>query len=172
MSVSPAILLKAALLQLGLVTDLSPPSAPGVWPCYVGSMPDDPHSIVSLFDMGGTTDGRIQNTGQVVTHPGIHIQIRAQDYLLGYNKAVSIRDALDQIFRLQVVVATVTYQIDSVTRTSDVLCMGQEREKRREMFALSATATVPIGSIPGKFTIDGGSPSTIFLGNPTDGGTP
>lgn len=148
MTVSPALLLKAVFLQLGVVTELSPPTVASAWPCYVGLLPDDPHSAIAIFDMGGAMDGRNQKTGEMFTHPGVHVQVRSQDYTLGYAQSCVLRDAMDSVKLAQVTVQSVEYQVDAVTRTSDVISMGQEREKRRSMFSIGAIVTIASTFVP------------------------
>lgn len=146
MTASPSQMLKVFLVQFGLVSDVNPPSASGDWPCYVGNLPDMPHSAVAIFDIGGTTDGRNHRTGAMVTHPGISVMVRSQSYDAGFSKAAEIAAALDTIARTIVSVGSIAYRIDAVTRAGDVVSMGQEQEKRREMFSINGIVTASLAS--------------------------
>jgi hypothetical protein len=116
------------------------------WPIYRSRMPEAVEikdNAIAVVDTGGTTDGRLHQTGETVEHPGIQISVRAKNEQVGFLKATSLAAALDNIRRVIIDIDGVEYKIQSANRTSPVLSLGQEVEKtRRWMFSLNAILTI------------------------------
>jgi hypothetical protein len=144
---SPAFILAALLRSKGVVVL---PGSTGMWPCYIGSMPDGdnvPDECVSIRDMPGIKEGRDMASGLVLERFGVQIKVRATstDYNGGWQQLDAIMLALDKVVSQSVQTDTSHfYTIPAITRGSP-LPMGQEpiteSTKRRWFFALNATFT-------------------------------
>ncbi len=144
---SPAQIIRDLLVDLGLGVL---PSDGGSWPIFITSIPDSPDSIVTIIDTLGTSDGRIQPTGEAAEHPGIHIEVRASNYQTGWEKANAIRVALSEtILRNSVTIednigtGTTAYTVYAVTRIGGIIPLGKELPtSKRELFAINATVAL------------------------------
>jgi len=112
------------------------------WPIYYGSMPTEPDNVLTVYDTFPKMDGRIQATGEVVTHPGVMIRIRNTKYNPGWKKGDDIALAFDNIRNENVVLEGRTYRIASISRSAGVIPLGQEQGKTRMVFTLNCTITV------------------------------
>lgn len=57
---------------------------------FIDHFPDSPDSVVSVSGNGiAREDGRIM-TGEVISHPGVQIRVRALENTVAYNKAMSL----------------------------------------------------------------------------------
>ena len=88
LSTSPAFIISSYLIDEAALMTL--PSADGVWPLYVSSMPDMKKDCGAIYDTAGVGDGRLM-IGNVVEHQGIQIKVRSVDYQDGWEKINEIR---------------------------------------------------------------------------------
>ena len=120
---APAVLLRDSLISAGLGVL---PSAGGSWPVYVSNLPDDPRQALCVYDTTSATDGRYQTTGEVVTHPGFQIRIRAASYADGWAKAAAVCNHLDSVQNESVS----GYTLLAVTRQGEPLSLGVEPDSQ------------------------------------------
>lgn len=145
MSVSPARVVRAYLIQVGLV---SHPDDNLAWPAYAGTMPDNKDVCVQLKNMGGFMEGSLLKTGFGIAKPGVELIIRAKDQVTSYDKAVAIWNALGAALRETVEIGGDVYGIQSFVRTSIPVDMGEEVGKRRWSFSIRGRLTMDTGGLP------------------------
>ncbi len=144
LGISPARIL-AQYIRDELAT-MTNPTDNDVWPLYVGSLSDSKNvktEAGALYDPAGVIDGKLMN-GEVIQHPGIQLRIRSQSYQTGWSKAESVALDLDEVYRDTVVVNGNTYLIQNISRTSQVIALGQEMKtsKRRYIFTVNFLMTL------------------------------
>lgn len=86
-----SIVAKDLLEAAGLVGFGPQGVSAGVWPCFIGSEPDEPDSIVTIYDAAGPQP---PNPKFLLEYPGLLLQTRSMDYAQGYQMAVKCRDVL------------------------------------------------------------------------------
>lgn len=140
---SQADILASYLIAAGVGVNPAPALPITTWPIYIDSQPDIPDRLIVIYSRGGRLDGRSHKTGTVLTHPGIQvaIRVRAGDYRSGYLKGNNVASELDDILNNMVTLQSKTYKVAAVTRTSDVLSIGQD-PRSRPMFTLNANTTI------------------------------
>lgn len=137
---SPADIVRRVLIALGLGVD--PPSTP--WPIYCDSEPGAPDNCLTLYDTTGKSDGRAMKGGELFTHYGIQVRIRAVDHPTGYLKADAIRcDMARTIYDRGVTIAGTAYLLHCLARISEVLILGTETGvSKRHLFTINALASL------------------------------
>lgn len=142
---SPAEIICAALAMQGVCSlpgNLTGPLT-GLWPVYVGQLPDSPDNAAAVYDLAGVADGRLMRDGTHVIHPGWQVRVRATDYPTAYNKASAIKTALEGFRNFQVAIVGVSYTIAAITLQGGILSMGMEPDARkRNNFALNGSITL------------------------------
>lgn len=136
MNYSPGNILRKLLVDAGVGTLRSVAPA-GNWPIFTTRLPDLIDQAIQISDSAGLTDGRIMRSGQVIVHPGIHILVRDLSDVTSYNKIYTIEAVVDAVYRNNVVFSDATYQVQSVTRSSNIIPLGwedQEMEIERKRF--------------------------------------
>jgi hypothetical protein len=129
---SPSDVMRTALIQLSLGTN---PPANQAWPIYASGEPSSPDNCITVYDTAGKVGGRHNTDGTTLEHPGIQIRVRASNFRTGWTKANSVSIALDSVFNLSVVVSGTTYEVASVTRTGNILHLGNEgAASKRQIF--------------------------------------
>ncbi len=146
LSNSPAEIVRALLILLGLGTDPSPWST-GVgnpWPVIVEGEPNAPDNLLKVTDTVGHDDGRNMTEGEVNYHHGFQIKVRSSDHPTGYAKTDSIRTAIaTAVGGTSVTVGVHTYQVWCVAHIGPVLPIGKETpSSKRSLFTLNATLSV------------------------------
>ena len=142
MTHSPAHILKTYLQAQGFGTD--PPSE-GVWPTYVSSLPStdgDPDDALALYDTAGVLDGRIMRTGESVIHHGLQLRVRSRSYATAYQKIQEITADLDAVSRALVTIGSNSYIVQSITRTTGVISLGESELRGRRSLVLNMIATL------------------------------
>ena len=144
---SPAQIIRDLLVDLGLGVL---PSAGGLWPIFVTGIPDSPDSIITITDTLGTSDGRLQPTGEATEHPGFQVAIRDANHQDGWEKANAIRVALSETILLNTVsitdnvgTGTSTYTVHAVSKIGGVIVLGKELPtSKRHLFTINATVAL------------------------------
>ena len=137
---STAEVIRAALVQLVLGTN---PAANAAWPIYASGEPSSPDNCLTVYDTAGSTEGRHHVDGMVQEHPGIQVRIRSSGYRVGWTKANSVSIALDQINYASVVIGTKTYEVYSVTRSGNIIYVGNESStSKRQIFTVNAVVAL------------------------------
>ena len=140
MNHSPAEIMAKHLIDVGL--GVADPDAEGA--VFFGHRPDKPDACICVYDTAGTMDGRIQQTGEAIQHPGLLIQTRALKYVDAGRLARRIEAHVDTIHRQQISPDGYhQYLLHAVSRTSPAFSAGQERDKtRRHLFSVNMIVTV------------------------------
>ena len=139
---SPADVLSRLLVLLGVGTD--PDTEPlGNWPVYTDTEPALPDNLLRVRDTSARDDGRTQPDGERQEHHGFQLTIRSQTFPVGYTKARAAAVALDGFYQDEVTIGVKTYLIHQVSRSSDVIALGQEKaQSRRYLFTVNGLATL------------------------------
>jgi hypothetical protein len=134
---SPADILRVALVAAGVV---QMPGVPGqLLPyvqqpgdasilCYVGSMPEDVSQAVCLYDNAGRMFGRRQRDGKEMIHAGVKALVRFPTYDY-YDRVNTLALAMQSLTRTGV--------IQSVYRTSPIISLGEETNRRRQRWSFN-----------------------------------
>lgn len=130
---------------VGANAEANPTGDAPQWSIYLGSRPDGPgvpDDIISIRDTHGRQDGKLQDTGDSVNHPGFQITVRSTSKPAAYDKAMQICVALDQIAQNDVGFGDAVDKISSTSR-GDPLYMGAEPGNRmRHVYAVNGIATI------------------------------
>ena len=141
----PSIIIRDLLIANSLGSSRSSDD-PEPWPIGVSHEPDskqEQDDIVTLYDTGGANDGRIMKTGERVQHETVQVRIRSKKYLTGYAQIKIISDFFDQLLRESIIVDSVNYLIQNISRSSPILPLGTEKgSKRRQLFTLNIAVTI------------------------------
>jgi len=147
---SPAEIVRACFVQLGLVImPVSNEQLPvaqlpedGTTQCYVGNQPDDVDQMVCVYGPAGRVFGREMRGGKTLLHSGIKVIVRALDYPTGWALANLIATTgMDSFPGNSTVTVTddpTVYNVQSIYRTSDVIELGEEVGKKRQLFSINA----------------------------------
>lgn len=112
----------------------------GLWPAFVGTLPDKPDDALSFSDTSGIIDGREHRGYRTVEHPGLQIFIRGLNYQTAFAKLSAILDKLDLVRNVPIVVEGTTYTIIAATRRGTILTLGEDAN-RRSRFTANVTVT-------------------------------
>ena len=139
---SPAEIIRASLVE-NLIGTLPSVNQGGAWPIFVGHMPGLPDDALCIYDTPGIREGRLQVTGETVSHPGWQIRVRAKDHVTGIMQMDLIAKNLDGVQRNQLDVNGKSFIIYTVTQTSTIFSLGQEADgKRRNLFTLNGIVSI------------------------------
>ncbi len=138
---SPADVVRHLLVDLGggVLGGGAVPWTGGAWPIYVSSEPDDPDSVITIFDTAGITQGRIFQ-GEIQEHQGFQVRVRDANHVDGYTKANALAVLLDESSdRVNVTFASTNYFVHAITRTTGVLVLGKNVPiDKRNVFTINA----------------------------------
>ena len=142
LQISPATIMTLYVIQvLGKMTD---PSDRVDWPLYATHLPDNKNvktNCGAIFDTPGTQERRSM-TGEWPEHPGIQLRIRAENSETGYAKIEDVASALDEIFNGTITIGALEFEIQNVSRSSVIVSLGVESEKRRVNFTVNFLLTI------------------------------
>lgn len=141
MRLSPASLVQRDLINGGYGT--LPPNAN--WPISVSFMPTTPDNYITVYDAVGLTEGRIQTSGETITHPGVQIRVRSLDYNQAYHRIWLITKRLDVVRNELIIIDNEAYTIHSITRTGDPLSLGREEGSNRSLLVVNMLLTISGG---------------------------
>lgn len=89
------------------------------WPVFTGGEPPDPDNVITVYMAENQEDAKIQVTGEVQTHWGIRIRVRATDKPTAFGRLELIRHDLNEGLYMQTVtIGTTQYLIQSVPKCS------------------------------------------------------
>jgi hypothetical protein len=116
----------------------------GDWPIYIANAPNAPDNILTVFDTEGVKQGRIMLGGMTVKHPGFQVQIRCNDYLIGWDKANAVMVSLsEKVENKTVVIIGNTYIIYAISITSGPISLGKNvTESKRYIFTVNGTVSL------------------------------
>jgi hypothetical protein len=92
-----------------------------VWPVFVGSEPEEPDNVLTVYDTVGTHDGKEMFGGETYRHHGIQVRARGRNYADCYarlNRAQTLMS--ETAYRNQVVIDNATYLIESFSRLQGI----------------------------------------------------
>ena len=112
------------------------------WPVFISRLPKSPIAALCVYDSIVALDGRIQQSGEVIEHPGIQIRVRDDKYPDGYAKAKEAREALDGFKKTIVTHDSISYTIHTVKRTTGILPLGENPETSAMEFTINAIITI------------------------------
>lgn len=140
---SPAFILSEYIITELL--SMTNPDDGGLWPLYTAHMPDGNNvesNCGALYGTSGILDGRLM-TGLVIEKPGIQLRIRSKTYEVGFAKAEAVALSLDGVNNDIVVVDSITYQIQNISKSTPVVPLGLEKgTKRRFLFTINFLMTL------------------------------
>lgn len=141
---SPAEILGQWLINLAIAAD--PDTSNDDWPVYYGHLPDEtdtPDNAISIYDTGGTDDGRTMVDGVRAEHPGFQVRLRASSYKIGYEKISGIQATMEGTLRTPVSLGGRTWLIENISLTGTIISLGVDRDKlRRDHFTLNGLLTL------------------------------
>lgn len=139
----PADIIRWLLIDLGLGTK---PSVHQDWPIQYSQKPNVPDNMVWLLDSVGTSDGDTQPDGEMQSHYGFQILLRATDDLTGWFKMNQIFIICQSIERKRLTIdnngSPARYLIDNVSKLGNIIPLGSEPESKRVLFSLNAATTL------------------------------
>lgn len=138
---SPADIIATLLPALGVGSAPSE-SSEVQWSVYASRMPTGPGDCIGVFDTSGRNNGREMVAGEVQQHEGFMVRVRSESHDTGWAKADEVRAALDGVYQRSVSVGGTHYVVHSVTRTSQVIALGTEKESQRCVFTITAVASI------------------------------
>lgn len=144
-AVSPAEVLAALLVQLGLATRSA---TSGNWPVTTSSMPDDlPDNRISIYNTGGDPDAKNHRNGETLMRPECQIRVRSKPASDGYIKAVQIMNTLSPLSGWNVTINTTqVVTIVAITIKSAPTHMGQEEKNQRQHHTLNVSLSIVPGA--------------------------
>ncbi len=142
---SPALIVQRWMIDIALLGVDPEVDTVSDYPVYISQLPDAKEikdRAIAVYDTGGTTEGRIQSTGETIEHFTLQIRIRDNSYDIGYAKASAIAEALDLVNKDVIVIGLISYTIFSANR-SPIIPLGPEFDKRRRHgFTINVLATI------------------------------
>ena len=143
LTTAPAIIIRQLLLDNDLAS-IENKDDPKPFPIKVSHEPDQPDDIITVYDQPGSDDGRFMQTGERVQHEGVQVRVRSKVYLTGYARLKSIADFFDTILREEIIVDSINYLIQNISRTAPILPLGVEKRgtQQRELFTLNILVTI------------------------------
>ncbi len=141
LSHSPADIIRWALIGLSLGSD---PSQATAWPIYQDKEPSSPDNCMTLYDTEGHDDGRTMTEGEIQTHYGFQVRIRATSATVGWVKADAVRKAMAESIRnTQVSVGANTYNVQVISHIGNVLRLGDESPtSNRKLLTINAATVI------------------------------
>lgn len=137
------------VLKGGVGTFPSQNSGTPFWPMYVSSMPAENDNAIALYDTSGPLEAK-NVSGKTTNHFGIQVRVRTspENYGDGWKKVYQVARILDSIFRVPVNVEGVDYVIQSAILSSPPIPIGEEEERRRQLFTVNARLTILTNALP------------------------
>ncbi len=114
------------------------PSDASDWPIGVSSELATPDNTITIYGPAGTTQGRLNPTKEVVDQPGLQFRIRGTDFTTTSQKARAIVAAIDDVVKQEVAIASSTYIVWSIPRSTDVIPIGNDPDTNRSILTVNA----------------------------------
>lgn len=148
---SPAAVVRQLLYDLGL--------AGASWPAKVAAMPSLPDQCMALVNTVGRKQGRVQWDGEVQGTHGVQVLVRSGSPSPGAAQADAVAKTLDAVTRVEVVVESKRYTVQSLHRSGGVIPMGKEEGTQRTVHSVNFLVSVRMVLVP----------DTALLANDEDG---
>lgn len=148
---SPSEIVRQLLIDLDLGSGQTAEGQPsGDWPVYDSTEPTKPDEAITINDIPGLDDGRVQYTGEQLGPRGILIRVRGKTKKTCYDKAHSLFLAISkssqvggQAYRVYVTVDGTRYMLHCFSRIDRVRNLGKENPtSTRQVYVISCVVTV------------------------------
>lgn len=141
---SPAGMIAQFFVNKGLA---SAPQLSQAWPVFISFMPaanppNVPVNCIAIYDTTGIMDGRYQDDGTQIQHPGIQIRVRSRYFPDGYNRSVSLQDEMDAAINYVLDVGENNFLIQNISRRTNIVPLGNEPDTNFELFTINAICTI------------------------------
>lgn len=134
-----AEIVRKVLVALGV--GIEPDNSSTSWQIFVDKEPDEPGSVITVYDTTGRTGQRVHPTGDRDEEEGVQIRIRSQAYGAGKLKANTIAIKLDtDVYDQIVTIGGTSYNVHSIRRTSKPISTKEPNTKRRLFFINASTS--------------------------------
>lgn len=100
------------------------------WSISIAVEPVDPDTVITIYDVTGTLDYNLDGSVNPIQHYNNQIRVRAEDYQVGYNKALEISQFLDKKERFDETAGTYDVHYALIQRTSDIISLGEDDNDR------------------------------------------
>jgi hypothetical protein len=146
--VSPASILREILIQAEVVLPDGIPQQPNdlTVMSFVGSMPDSPDQVLVVYDEPGRFFWRNQR-GNSRVHPGVQMKFRALSGD-GWSVFNCIVQFLDTLGPQVVTVYNIPYNVQSVYRTSGIMFLGEEIDRKRQLWSVNVRMAFQANQVP------------------------
>lgn len=133
---SAADVLAQALVDAGQLADSDTLQD---WTARVGSEPDTPDNVVTLYDTVGKGNGRSMVGGQDFTLYGVQIRVRSRTHAAGWRRASDVGTWLgESLYQRQVTCGSVTYLIHCAASISEPTSLGKaDPTSKRHLFTIN-----------------------------------
>ncbi len=142
---SPAEIIRAVLLQLGLGTDPTP-WASGIgnpWPVFASGEPNTPDDCITCYDTVGVDHGQSMVDLELYVHYGVQIRVRSNDHRTGWVKANDVREQASKFGQQSITIDGSVYLVWAVAKMGQVLPIGKETPtSKRSLFTLNCQPAV------------------------------
>lgn len=112
----------------------------GAWPISINSEESSPDNVITVYDTEARPDGRVQPTGEQLSHPAVQIRIRARTQRTAFLKAKDIAYNLDRVvYHTSVTIDGSTYCVQSISRSPSLNYIGKETTStQRDLYTINA----------------------------------
>lgn len=141
---SPAQVLAALLVDLGLGAAPAGGGDQPAWPVFYDNEPRSPNDVITVVDAAPVVFGGDSYGARNEFH-GIQVLVRGGTHAVAWPKANAVAAALDALRAGNVAVATLagsSYCVGQVRRTSGPLRLGPEQGSTRRRFSINYLAWV------------------------------
>ena len=129
---SPASIIGKLFEALSLGTN---PTDNGLWPVYIGSEPDTPDDCITLYDTPGRTQGRNQNSGEMIEQYGLQIRLRSSSFSVAEVKIYAIKTSIETVVKRDTVtVDGNSYLVHAITPSSPVGNLEELQAAQEDFF--------------------------------------
>lgn len=140
-------IIRYLLIQLNAGSRPSSVTSPDnrTWPIYYQIEPDRPDNCITVQTTQGVSTGRRMTDGKVTRNYGFQVRIRGTDEIVGYNKAKTILEIMEEQVRMNEVLipdTSTTYLVQGIVNIGDIIPIGTEQQSGRSLFTINALAVI------------------------------
>jgi hypothetical protein len=139
---TPARLLRACLIKLGLVLYQGMGSLPT---CFVSSMNNAPDVAVVVFDSGGRMLGRRPRTGRQDIIPRLAVKVRSLSYNGGWGLSQQIANSLNENtspYLVQLPEDGSIWYLQTIVPAGSIQSLGEEVGTKRQLFGFDVSLVI------------------------------
>jgi hypothetical protein len=131
---SPADIVRQVLVDANLLGSLA---------AYVGSEPDHPDDVVTLYSTAGKSDGRTMVDSEEQLRFGVQIRVRYTDSANGYAYASQLAESMDTVRMRTVTLDSVRYLVPCLQRLGPVRDLGKALpSSKRNLYTFDLTSAI------------------------------